>query len=173
MDNFIAIDVETANQHPTSVCAIGAVLVLDGAPVKSFYHLVKPEPDWYIRRFSTEIHGIYPHHTADAPGFAAVWDSMVDLFTAHGADLETIPFVAHNKGFDQRCIIACHRMYGMTWPDNPFFCTLQGARAAIPRREIGSYSLPYVAQYLGIPFDNHHNALADAMACAKIAMCLL
>jgi len=26
---------------------------------------------------------------------------------------------------------------------------------------------------LGIPFDDHHNALADAEACAKIAMVLL
>ena len=30
MDNFIAIDVETANNQPTSICAIGAVLVIDG-----------------------------------------------------------------------------------------------------------------------------------------------
>lgn len=29
MDNFIAIDVETANNQPSSICAIGAVKVVD------------------------------------------------------------------------------------------------------------------------------------------------
>ena len=36
MDNFIAIDVETANNEPTSICAIGAVKVHDGAIVDRF-----------------------------------------------------------------------------------------------------------------------------------------
>ena len=53
MDNFIAIDVETANNQPTSICAIGAVLVIDGIIKSTFYELVRPEPNWYIRYFST------------------------------------------------------------------------------------------------------------------------
>ncbi|WP_295727841.1 exonuclease domain-containing protein [uncultured Muribaculum sp.] len=174
MNDFIAIDVETANNEPTSVCAIGAVLVKGGTVACTFYRLVKPEPDWYIRYFSTNIHGIYPADTENCPGFAAVWESMTEAFKPYGVDMETIPFVAHNKSFDERCIRACHRMYQMTWPDNPFFCTLSAARRSIRRADIGgSYSLPYVADYLGIPFKDHHNAQADALACAKIAMCLL
>lgn len=174
MNDFIAIDVETANNEPTSVCAIGAVLVKDGAVACTFYRLVKPEPDWYIRYFSTSIHGIYPSDTENCPGFATVWESMTEAFAPYGVDMETIPFVAHNKSLDERCIRACHRMYQMTWPDNPFYCTLSAARRSIRRADIGgSYSLPYVANYLGIPFKDHHNAQADALACAKIAMCLL
>lgn len=174
MNDFIAIDVETANNEPTSVCAIGAVLVKDGAVACTFYRLVKPEPDWYIRYFSTSIHGIYPSDTENCPGFATVWESMTEAFAPYGVDMETIPFVAHNKSFDERCIRACHRMYQMTWPDNPFYCTLSAARRSIRRADIGgSYSLPYVSNYLGIPFKDHHNAQADALACAKIAMCLL
>ena len=174
MDNFIAIDVETANNQPTSVCAIGAVLVKDGAVAATFYELVKPEPNWYIRYFCTDIHDIYPEDTEECGGFATVWERMVSTFTPYGVDMETIPFVAHNKSFDERCIRACHRIYSMTWPDNPFYCTLTAARRAIRRSDIGGrYSLPYVASYLGIPFENHHNAQADALACAKIAMCLL
>ncbi len=174
MDNFIAIDVETANYEPTSICAIGAVLVKDGAVADTFYELVKPEPDWYMRYFSTSIHGIYPRDTENCDGFALVWERMAEKFSHYGVDMETVAFVAHNKSFDEKCIKACHRIYSMTWPDNPFFCTLSAARRSICRCDIGgSYSLPYVAQFLGIPFDNHHNALADALGCAKIAMCLL
>lgn len=174
MDNFIAIDVETANNQPTSICAIGAVLVMDGIIKSTFYELVRPEPNWYIRYFSTSIHGIYPDDTENCSGFSLVWSRMADTFAVYGADMETIPFVAHNKSFDEKCIRACHRIYSMTWPDNPFFGTLSAARRSIRRADIGgSYSLPCVANYLGIPFDNHHNAQADALACAKIAMCLL
>lgn len=32
---------------------------------------------------------------------------------------------------------------------------------------------PHYAIFFGIPFYNHHNALADAVACAKLAMTLL
>ena len=43
MENFVAIDVETANNHPSSICAIGAVKVVGGVIVERFYELVKPE----------------------------------------------------------------------------------------------------------------------------------
>ena len=49
MENFVAIDVETANSEPTSICAIGAVKVIDGCIVDRFYELVKPEPEYYFR----------------------------------------------------------------------------------------------------------------------------
>ena len=39
MDNFIAIDVETANNQPSSICAIGAVKVVDGVIADRFYQL--------------------------------------------------------------------------------------------------------------------------------------
>ena len=57
MKNFIALDVETANYNPSSICSIGCVKVLDGEIVDDFYSLVHPEPDWYVRRF-TAIHGL-------------------------------------------------------------------------------------------------------------------
>ena len=52
MNDFIAIDVETANNAPSSICAIGAVKVSGGCIVDRFYELVKPEPEWYNRIFS-------------------------------------------------------------------------------------------------------------------------
>ncbi len=58
MDNFVAIDVETANNHPTSICAIGAVKVTDGSITDRFYELVCPEPNFYFRHFTENIHGI-------------------------------------------------------------------------------------------------------------------
>lgn len=171
MDNFIAIDVETANNHPSSICAIGAVKVENGIIADQYYSLVKPEPEFYFRYFSEQIHGIFRKDTEDADTYDTVWRDMCRHF--HIDNPDKIVFVAHNKAFDEKCLRAAHRTYGMTWGDNPFFCTLCGARRSIPRGMIGSYSLPVVCDFLGIPFNNHHNALADAMACAKIAMAIL
>ena len=46
--DFIAIDFETANQEPSSVCSIGVVMVRDGQIVDSFYSLIQPEPNYAL-----------------------------------------------------------------------------------------------------------------------------
>ena len=48
MDNFAAIDFETANNERTSVCSVGVVIVKDGEIVDKFYSLIHPEPDYYL-----------------------------------------------------------------------------------------------------------------------------
>ncbi|MDE6571886.1 MAG: exonuclease, partial [Duncaniella sp.] len=62
---------------------------------------------------------------------------------------------------------------GMDYSYPQFFCTLEKSRRTFPRSVVGSFSLPNLCEFMGIPFNNHHNALADAEACAKIAMTIL
>ena len=40
--DFIAIDFETANQQPSSVCSVGVVMVRNGLVADSFYGLIQP-----------------------------------------------------------------------------------------------------------------------------------
>lgn len=167
MTDFVAIDVETANNQPTSICAVGAVKVRGGAIVDTFYRLVKPEPNYYFRYFTENIHGISRADTDDAPVFPEVWRDLEPW-------VGNLPLVAHNSRFDRGCLRAALRCYGCGDIDgHPFYCTLSQARRTIPRTLCASFSLPSLADFMGIPFDNHHNALADAEACAKIAMSLL
>lgn len=166
MNSFVAIDVETANGKPTSICAVGAVKVIDGLIVDSYYHLVRPYPNYYYRYFTESIHGIGRHDTDHEPTFAGIWPDLSDF-------IGDLPLVAHNSNFDRSCLRATAKMYGIAFPDNPFHCTLMRARGMFPRQLCPSFSLPNLAEFLGIPMDNHHNALADATACAKIAMAIL
>lgn len=161
LENFAAIDFETANYEPTSICAVGLVVVRGGELCDTLYRLVRPEPEYYVPRF-TAIHGISYEDTAKEPCFAAVWDELKDM-------IGDLPLVAHNKAFDQKVMQATCRMYGLEMPDVPFYCTLQQARRVIPRRNIENYRLPTVCAYLGIVFGRHHNALDDAEGCARIA----
>ena len=79
MKDFVAIDFETANYEPTSICSVGLVVVRGGEITQSMHRLVCPEPDYYIRRFSEQVHGIYPADTCGAPTFDAVSVSYTHL----------------------------------------------------------------------------------------------
>ncbi len=164
MDKFIAIDVETANFEPTSICAIGAAKVEDGLVTDTRYSLIRPEPDWYSAA-CVRVHGITDNDTFDAPSFGTVWrqwQPWLDGFT----------LVAHNAAFDSRCIRAACRMYGLDDP-LPFKCTLIAARRKIPRGVCASKSLDSLCDFFGIPLRRHHCALDDAVACANLGILLL
>ena len=55
MNDFAAIDFETANQFRTSVCSVGVVIVRGGVVCDSFYSLIRPEPEFY-HWMNTNIH---------------------------------------------------------------------------------------------------------------------
>lgn len=166
MTDFAAIDVETANRENTSICSIGIVRVENGVITGRFHEYVQPVPFYFLSHFTQNIHGICADDVRDARRFPDVWMDANRFFGE-------LPLVAHNKRFDESCIRAAHRAHGMIYPDYPFYCTLDTARRTIPRALLTSFSLPSLCDFLGIPFSNHHNALADAEACAKIAMALL
>ena len=63
---------------------------------------------------------------------------------------------------------AAFRIYQMDYPDYLFFDTLEMARKAFPKLE--NHQLHTVAAECGYDLTDHHHALADAEACACIAL---
>lgn len=163
MKDFIAIDVETANYNPSSICSVGCIKVKNRVIVDKYYSLVHPEPDWYVSRF-TAIHGLSDKDTYRSPTFDKVWKEIAEWS-------ENLPFVAHNASFDWKCICEAARIYQLELPER-FHCTLSTARRKISRWECPSKSLPNLCEYFGIEFTDHHNALADAEGCARLAIIL-
>ena len=86
------------------------------------------------------------------------------------AECEEVPFVAHNKAFDENCLKAVFAAYDTKYPDYEFECTLLKSRQVWPE---GHHNLDIIAGYCGYDLTNHHHALADAEACAVIAMEIL
>ena len=82
--------------------------------------------------------------------------------------IEGLPLVAHNSPFDEGCLKSVFQMYRMDYPDYEFHCTCRASG-----RKLGSlltnHQLQTVAAYCGYDLTQHHNALADAEACAWIA----
>lgn len=159
MNNFAAIDVETANEHRSSICSVGVVIVRDGRITDSFYHLIQPEPNYY-QYWNTRIHGLTATDTDAAPVFPFVWQQIAP-------HIEGLPLVAHNSSFDESCLKAVFRVYGMDYPDYIFHCTCRASRKTWP--ELPDHQLHTVAQACGFNLTRHHHALADAEACAIIA----
>ena len=164
MTDFAAIDFETANECPSSVCSVGVVVVRGGEIVDSFYSLIHPEPE-YFQWFCQKVHGLSEEDTEDAPVFPYVWEKIEPI-------IEGLPLVAHNSRFDEGCLKAVFRVYQMDYPDYQFYDTL-----AASRRYYGcglpNHQLQTVAAACGYNLTQHHHALADAEACAAIAMKLL
>ena len=163
MMDFAAIDFETANSERSSVCSVGVVIVRDGKKEDSFYSLIKPEPNYYSY-WCSQIHGLTREDTEEAPIFPWVWAQIEPL-------IEGLPLVAHNKVFDEGCLKAVFHVYQMDYPDYEFYDTLYASRKLLPYLE--NHQLQTVAAACGYCLNNHHNALADAEACARIARELL
>lgn len=162
MKDFVAIDFETANSERTSVCSVGIVIYRNGVKVDEFYSLIKPEPEYYNYHCS-QVHGLTAEDTQDAPIFPDVWKLIAPK-------IEGLPLVAHNKAFDESCLKAVFRCYQMDYPDYRFYCTLKKSREVWPE---GRHNLDVIAAKCGYNLLNHHHALADADACAAIALEIL
>lgn len=76
--------------------------------------------------------------------------------------------VAHNNPFDAGCLKAVHDLYEIQYPNYEFYCTYRMAKREFPNLE--NHQLHTVAAHVGYDLENHHHALADAEACAKIAL---
>jgi DNA polymerase-3 subunit epsilon len=163
MNSFVAIDFETANQHRSSVCSVGLVVVENNKIIDSFYELIKPTPNFYCS-WATEIHGINFWDTSNSLEFPQVWKEL-------NLRIKSLPLVAHNSAFDEGCLRAVLSSYGQEPHKNPFYCTYRASKRLFP--QLPNHQLHTVSEFLGFHLENHHHALADAEACAHIALRVL
>ena len=164
MENFAAIDFETANGNRSSVCSVGVVVVRGGVITDRLYRLIRPCPDVYSY-WNTQVHGLTCRDTDGAAPFPDVWKEVAPL-------IEGLPLVAHNSPFDEGCLKAVFRVYGMDYPNYTFHCTCRASRRVFGK-QLPNHQLQTVAARCGYSLAQHHHALADAEACARIAMEIL
>lgn len=163
MRNFVAIDFETAvGFERDTVCQIGITEVIDGIVQKPKTWLVQPPHNFYLWD-NIQVHGITPEMTADSPNLLRVWKDVLPL-------IEHKIVVAHHTQFDMYIIKELHERAGIEYPSFEYLCSEKVARRLFPDRGRGGYKLDIIANFLGVEFENHHNAGADAVACAHIML---
>jgi DNA polymerase-3 subunit epsilon len=157
MKSFVALDFETADRGRDSACAIGLVRVENLKIVERVSFLIRP-PRHYFQ--FTYIHGITWSDVMGELTFGERWPDIEPI-------LKDIDFIAaHNSSFDQGVLYACCDCYGLDRPSVPFLCTVKLARQTW---KLFPTKLNNVCDYLGIAL-NHHEALSDAEACARIVI---
>jgi DNA polymerase-3 subunit epsilon len=96
----------------------------------------------------------------DAPDYSEVIDQMLEFINE---DL----LVAHNASFDMGVLFASAKTIGKELPKLRYGCSLKIARKTY---NLESYRLNAVAYAIGHEEFEHHNALADSDACARIVI---
>lgn len=158
--NFCAIDFETANTSLDSACSVGIVKVKANVIVDEFYTLINQKNTWFRPDWIEDIHGITAEMTQDAPTFTELWPKMKTFIGRNR-------LAAHNIVFDAGVLRALLLTNQIDWDFPTQLCSLEISRATWPF--LDSHKLNIVADYLDIPLD-HHNALSDCRACAKIIL---
>ncbi len=161
--SFCAIDFETANSFRGSPCAVGLVKVVDGDVVGARHDLMRP-PAGYddFDPFNISLHGITPEMVADEPRFSTRLPEIL-------AFADGLPLVAHNAAFDLGVIRDACDVSDLPWPTVSYACTLVLSRTTW---DLLSYSLPWVAEAVGVPFGHHHDPEADARAAAGVFLAI-
>ncbi len=147
--SFTAIDFETANWSPTSICQVGIVRFENEKEVEKVNRLIQPPNNSYYYK-NIKVHGIKPEDTYEQPLFEEVWFDIRHL-------IEEQVVVAHNANFDVNCLRRTLSYYDIARPHFEVRCT----------RVIFRRGLAYLSKKYKIPL-NHHDALSDANACAQL-----
>lgn len=147
--NFTAVDFETANNDPSSICQIGIARFENGVLTETVDQYVRP-PDNRYQYYNTKIHGITSQQTEQAPNFAEVWPSIEHLFHQQHV-------VAHNMQFDSTCLKQTLKYYGLPPSYYTKHCTVK-----IYKRGLAHLCALYHIEL------QHHNAFSDALACGML-----
>lgn len=157
--DFITIDFETANNNNNSACSMGIVCVKDKKIIDTKYYLIHP-PTLDFDKKNMEIHGITPDMVSNEPKFHEIWEEIGYLF-------ESNIIIAHNAQFDMSVLKCLQIEYSLDIPDFQYLCSIPISTKACSGIK---NSLKDRAEHLGIDMGEHHNALDDAITCAKLVI---
>ncbi len=157
--DFIAIDFETANEKRNSPCSIGLVVIKEGKIVEKIHYLIKPK-EMRFMPINIGIHGIRPAMVENEPEFDVIWNEIKHHFN------DSL-IVAHNAAFDISVLRNTLELYNIDIPNLNYICTMKLSRNFY--KQLDNAKLNTVNKFLGYEF-NHHDALADAIACGNILL---
>lgn len=157
-NKFIALDVETANSSPATICQIGLAWFEEGAIVDTWSTYVNPNCEF--RPINIRIHGIKPEMVESSPCFCDIADDLRRKFSQN--------VIVHHTHFDRTALTQalekhCLPDFECTWVDSSTV-----ARRTWQKYSVRGFGIADICSDLGIDLGDHHDALSDAIACGKI-----
>ncbi|MBC7326093.1 MAG: 3'-5' exoribonuclease, partial [Moorella sp. (in: Bacteria)] len=153
---YVVVDVETTGLDPASdqIIEIAAIRLEKGQLAGQWHTLVNPGRP--IPPFIENLTGISNAMVQGAPPLTAVLPAFLDFLG------EAIP-VGHNGSFD---LAFLYRALGSASWHRPLLDTLALSRILYPC--LPSYRLEYLTQKFSLEAGEHHRALGDALATARL-----
>ena len=161
MTRFVALDVETANEDLSSICQVGYAIFEDGKVIHTFKQYVDPEDTF--SNINIDIHGITPQMIIGMPKFPGVLAKISPDITNN--------FIVHHTFFDRVAFSRAASKYQLLLPSATWIDSSVVIRRVWEKYRKSGYGLTNLAQEFNIPFENHHDALGDAIMAGKI-MCI-
>lgn len=159
MNEFVAIDFETANEGRDSACEIALVRFQDGVPKDRFTSLVFQDR---FSDFNVGVHGISQELVLAAPSLKDIWKDARKF-------IGNSPLVAHNAGFDMSVLFRSLKGEPVG-QEIDYFCSMVLSRQIL---KLAYFGLPGVASHLNIDYPMEHRAESDAVAAGKVAHALV
>ena len=160
--SFVVFDTETTglDSNTERLTEIGAVFVENGKinEEKKFCTFVNPGKP--IPQKVVDLTGINDAMVADAP----TPEEAIRAFKEFCGDNILVAHNAHS--FDMLFIRKAGEKAGVSWDENTYIDTLPMGQALFPG--LRNYKLDTINKHLEIPPFNHHRAVDDAMALARI-----
>lgn len=159
--NWVAVDVDTANDWPGSICAVGLTSVERGRITGRFTTLVLPPGSGEFTRGPVRSHDVTRRTVKDAPSWPEALDEI--LAFADGR-----PLVAHHAAFVFGALRAACTHTGTPWPAVRYGCSELIARQTW---RLLAYGLPFVARAAGVVMPTaRRDAQEEAAATSRIVV---
>lgn len=162
---FAIVDVETTGGRAWNghrIMEIAIVEVCGGTIVDEYETLVNPGQG--IPSMIASLTGITSDMTDGAPYFDHIAEDVARR-------LEGRAFVAHNATFDWNFVSAELLRANVDVPTVPKLCTVRMVRRLVP--VLRHRNLDVVTKHFGIDIHARHRAHGDALATARVLLCLL
>ncbi len=161
----IVVDLETTglDTKTARIVEIGAVPLVKGKIDETNAVSMRVNPGEPIPPEATAIHNIRDADVANAP---AVADGLMQLLALTGDRL----VIGHSIGFDLAIIRAECKRAGLAYRKPRILDTRllgQIANSSLP-----DFSMDMIGEWLGVPIENRHSALGDALATARLYLAL-
>lgn len=156
--DFVALDVETANADPRSICQIGVAVFRDGNLVETWDSLINPQSHFDF--MNSAIHGITENDVREAPTIEQIKSKLDQIIGDNIVGIySSFDKVALEKNFSQ---------INYNWLD-----ITRVVRRTWEQVAYSGYGLANVCRLNDIQIGKHHDALADAIAAGKVLICAL
>ena len=151
MKDYVALDIENPNSRGNSVCAIGIVVVKDGAVTDKIYSPINPEDR--VDKRNAAVTGINIRSIEGSPPLPEYWPKIADLLLGN-------VIVSHNAKYGLAVLSRALERYGIDAPEFRYICTLKLSRKLM---NAPSYNLGELSESIGHRYAGRH-AMADAAA---------